>query len=237
MRHFLFLLLLFFVSGKAFAGWFECYSFKGKLAGADIHMYIQLMKIHSNNKDSTIVIGLYKYDKINTPIKLRGAILNDRTLKLTEYHNEEPSAQMVLNWGSNHLEGTWEGPQRSYSIQLQKVGYLSDLDFKRVNEPTEILMESSSSEEYLVGVYSKKATDLRAKMTSLHVIDKKTNEIRQLIKFDESDLPIGNIMTEIFSNISMIKSPKSLLINVDDGHMGGSYFMTYNESLQKYIKD
>ncbi|HNP18266.1 MAG TPA: hypothetical protein PKL31_07535 [Fulvivirga sp.] len=223
--------------GKTFAGWYECHTYRGTLAGARIHLYLQFMNIHSTSKDSIIVKGIYKYDKINEPINLRGVLLNQRVLKLTEFHDDNPFAELLMEWGKDNVDGIWNSSNKSYKIQLEKVGYLSDIDEKRVNEPTDIMMESAFKNEYLIGTYLKTTLDQRAKMTQLKVIDKKTNQLKHLIKFDNKDKPIGNVMTDIFSNVTIWKTPKALLINVDDGHMGGSFFMTYNESLHEFVID
>ncbi len=248
----LLIILLQILTLQAFAGWYECYTYKGQVAGVNVKVYIQLREINANSKDSIPVSGTYKYENINEPIVLEGYLINNKSLELIEYHDNIAFAKLTLQWGNKSLNGQWKSDQKNHKIILTETGRLIDTEREMVNNPTEILMSSSfreeyivgvyyKREEYIVGVYYKREEDYRARISELKIIDKKTNQVRHTIKFKNEDSPVGNVMTIIFKNVTAWKktdnSEKAIEIVEDDGRMGQSFFMTYNSKTNTFIKD
>jgi len=221
------------------AGWYEVYTYDGILAGKKVHFSLQFREINSTSKDSILLTGIYKYNHINEPLELRGFLINNDSLKLQEYHNEESFADITFKWNNGDLVGLWENTQKKYSVKLKNVGKLTDLDADNSNPPTEILMSTCFDNEYLVGIYEKLQSDDRAKMVALLVKSKKSNIVLQRINFDFEERPIGNVMTVIFENAitDKYKGGKMIEVTVDDGRMGESFLMKFNEQENKFILD
>src|SRR4051812_27565450 len=59
---------------KAHAGWYECYNFSGTIDKSPIMLSIQMREGFFGEKDKKDfnVIGVYKYDKNNEPVRLEG---------------------------------------------------------------------------------------------------------------------------------------------------------------------
>lgn len=237
----LLLSIVFLTTSNVFAGWYQCYTYSGQLAGSKVHLYLQLREINATSKDTIPVSGVYRYDNFNNPIILEGILVKNKSLELTEYLDKTPLARLNFLWNEESLIGTWKSERKSYKIVLAKVGSLIDTERERIIESTEILFSSSFKSEYLVGLYYKAEDDFRARMSELRVIDKKTNKVKQIIKFDKEDRPVGNVMTVIFSNVSawedITSSKKVLEIEEDDGRMGQSFSMTYDKTTDRFIKE
>ncbi len=242
MRKLLIIIFL-IISNQSFAGWYQCYSYKGQLAGMNIHMYLQLREINSESKDSVMVAGVYKYDKHNTPISLTGYLVDQEILKLSELSNEnEVTASLLLKWSEfGNIKGTWTGQlnKKRHVIKLTQIGSLIDTDSDHVNPQTKIMMGSSFKNEYLVGLYDKEKEDYRAKMLELQIIDKKSNELKYRIDFRDHIVPVGNVMTIIFANAYASESPDSISKNIemmqDDGRMGTELYLTYDLVSDSFI--
>ena len=242
MRSLLLTIILFLSTSNAFAGWFRCHVYKGQIAGAKVHMYLQLRDINAESKDTIPISGVYKYDNYNEPIELRGVLIRNKTLELIEYYNNIPSAKMSLEWNESLLVGAWVSKNKSCKMMLNKINSLIDTEREGVNSSTEILMKSSFKAEYLVGLYYKERGDQRARLSELKVISKKTNEIKQVIKFNRDEPPTGNISTIIFEAIrvweNFDKGELAIEVEVEDGgHGGQTFFMTYNKDANRFIKD
>lgn len=226
---------------QVFAGWYECYTYKGQVAGVNVKAYIQLREINATSKDSIPVSGIYKYENINEPIVLEGYLINNKSLELIEYHDNVAFAKLTLQWGNKTLDGKWESDRKNYKICLMETGKLIDTESELVNDSVDILMSSLFREEYIMATYYKSEDDYRARISELKIISKQINQVRHIIKFEHEDTPVGNIMTTIFANITAwektVDSEKSLEIVEDVGRMGESYFMTYNSKTNTFIKD
>ncbi len=237
----IFIIFLIACTSNIYAGWYRCYTYKGKLAGLDIHMYLQIREINATSKDSIPVSGVYKYDKYNEPIVLKGFLIKNKSLELIEYQNKNRIAELNFPWNKDALQGMWLSDKKKYPINLEQIGFLSDLDQDKTSKPTEILMSSSLSCDYLVGVYYKENSDNRARLSDLKIINKKNNKIKQIVSFNKKDRPVGNVSTIIFNSArvwkNIEKGEESIEIDEDDGQMGQTFFLTYNKELDKFIKD
>jgi len=238
---YLLLIASIFLTTNVFAGWYNCYSYKGQIAGANVHVYLQLMEINATSRDTIPVSGIYVYDNHNDPIELRGALIKETILDLTEYHDNVKFANLKFQWDQQSLDGLWKSDKKSYKITLTKIGSLSDLKMEYTNKPTEILMASSFREEFLIGIYYKERDDNRARLSELRILSKKTNEVNQVIKFSRNDRPVGNVSTVIFDNVraweNLDKGERAIEVDEDDGHMGQSFFITYNRENKKFIRN
>ena len=224
-----------------FAGWYKCSTYQGQIAGARVHVYLQFRDINATSNDTIPVSGVYRYDNYNDPIELRGILLKNKSLQLTEFHGNTRFAELNFQWQDKSLHGLWQSDRKSYKVSLTRIGSLSDIENQGTNEPTEILIGSSFKDEYLIGVYYKDLHDSRARLLELRIFDKKTNELRQVITFDKKDMPAGNVSTIIFSAVlareNLDKRERSIEIDEDDGRMGQSLFMTYNHETNQFIED
>ena len=240
MRHLLLITLL-SVTTNVFAGWYNCYSYKGQIADVNVHVYLQFREINATSKDTIPVSGIYKYDNHNDPIELKGILIKGKTLELSEYHNNVSTAKLNFQWHEQSLDGLWKSDKKSYKITLTKIGSLVDTKTEGINKSTEILMASSFKDEYLIGIYYKEPNDYRARLSELRILNKKTNEVKQLIAFDRNDRPVGNVSTVIFEAIrvweNLDKAERAIEVEEDDGRGGQSFFMTYNNEKNKFIKD
>ena len=228
-----------FFSNLAKAGWYEVYTYDGVLANSEVHFCIQLRAINSNNPDSILVSGLYKYNHINDPLELRGYLINNDTMILTEFHDEKPFATLKFKWGTGDISGEWSGrDDRNFKIRLSKTESLSDINSKSRNGPCDVLMGSSFLKEYLVATYEKPETSRRAYMTEIKVLSKKDHSLITKITFESENRPVGNVSTVIFANAYSFEDPesgtKTIEISVDDGRMGESFILKYDEKSNKF---
>jgi hypothetical protein len=123
MRHLLLITLL-SVTTNVFAGWYNCYSYKGQIADVNVHVYLQFREINATSKDTIPVSGIYKYDNHNDPIELKGILIKGKTLELSEYHNNVSTAKLNFQWHEQSLDGLWKSDKKSYKITLTKIGSL-----------------------------------------------------------------------------------------------------------------
>ncbi|WOK09628.1 hypothetical protein RT717_13360 [Imperialibacter roseus] len=240
-KHLILLTVALCHSSILWAGWYNCRTYEGEVAGAKVHVYLQFFDKHGASKDTIAVSGIYVYDKLNDPLVLKGSLIKSTVLELTEYHDGDAFAKLTLQWTEDSLTGTWQSSQKMHKVSLSQIGLLTDVDEAIVNPPTEILMRDSFQSDYFLAVYYKGKDDTRARMAEVRVIDKKTRVIKHIIKFEKDEWPVGNVSTVIFENIRGWEPPRvdtrALEIEVDDGHMGQSYFMTYDPVQGKFVKD
>ncbi len=243
MKHLLTTTIFFaiFSSTKAFAGWYECYNFKGTIGKYPITLSLQIRQGYFGepNKKDFNLIGVYKYDKHNDPIRLEGQ-LNTSTKKvlLYELNNKQYSAIFSFSFSETEISGTWKGKNDSQELpfHLKFVSKLIDTSESNQFDEIEILQSQALPEFYFVGRYSKSLDDDRVKMNKLQIFRKKDNSLFQTLDFTKIETATGNVMTIIYDNVDVenIRS-KKLTVSNNIGRMGGYVIITYNAKTNKFI--
>lgn len=235
-----YILLLLLLSGNTYAGWYECYNFTGKIDKYPITLSFQIREGYFGEKDKKQfnVIGVYKYDKYNNPIRLEG-IYTKKTgdLTLYELYDEKIAATFHLNLKSDSMKGYWENATKNLEVNLLFKDQLSDLSNEEFDN-RDILQYNSLKDFYFVGIY-KKDTDntYRTTMTDLKIIRKKDNTLYQTLNFDTFETGTGNLMTIIYDNVSTGFNDHQFTVSNDAGRIGGFFVVTYNEKNGKFILD
>src|SRR5690606_41496159 len=70
----LFVILLLAFVPQVYAGWYNCYNFEGKIGDYAVSLTFQYQPYYfgESEKQNLNVLGCYKYDRINTTIRLEG---------------------------------------------------------------------------------------------------------------------------------------------------------------------
>ena len=88
---------------KVFAGWYECYNFKGTINNYPISLSLQVRQGYfgeASKKDFNL-IGVYKYDKHNDPIRLEGQFnTTDQKVILYELSKNNYSATFSFEFSA-----------------------------------------------------------------------------------------------------------------------------------------
>jgi len=232
-----FLLFLFiFIAVKGYAGWYEVYNFTGKIDKFPVTFSLQVKPGYFGEpaKKDYNVIGIYKYDKFNNPIRLEGQF-DQKTNRIEVYEldkNDKISATFSLILKSNKLSGTWKNNEKQFNVILELKDKLSDLSNEQFQN-IQILQNQSLKDYYFVGVY-KKNNQSDAFMHELKIINKKTNQIFQTLNFDAIETPTGNLMTIIYDNVTTDKN-NDLIVSNSYGRVGGYLSVTYNSAKKRFI--
>lgn len=233
--------LTIFIVPKVFAGWYECYNFKGTIDKYPITLSFQVRQGYfgeAGKKDFNL-IGVYKYDKHNDPIRLEGQLnTTDQKVILYELSNNNYSATFLFDFSQNEILGTWKSKTSNKELQLH-LNFVSKLvDTLESNQCNgiEILQSKTLPDFYFVGSYSKSSDDDRAKMNKLLIFRKKDNTLFQTIDFSKVETATGNVMTIIYDNIDVEnKQSKKISVSNNVGQMGGYLIITYNGTINKFI--
>jgi len=232
MRKIIILLALFIFGQNIMAGWFECYNYSGQLGSQGIDLSIQFL---GDNKEQ--VEGVYKYNRINTPIQLVGLELKGDTINLNELNNEIVTAKLTLIIKGDSLIGTWVSLTNlnRFPIYLRLVSKLVDTLYGSTFSDVDLLFRQSTKKYYFVGTYVLNQEDSRANMAILKVIEKTTNKIAYQIYFSKNELvggEVGNVMTVIYENVVGAFFDKSgrliqIRITANLGRMGCDFPLNY----------
>lgn len=232
------LLLLFFLFAvKGFAGWYEVYNFTGKIDKFPVTFSLQVRSGYfgeSAKKDYNVV-GVYKYDKFNNPIRLEGKF-DQKNKRIEVYeldNNGKISATFSLTLKAKNLSGNWKNNQKQLNVTLQLKDKLSDLANEQF-ENIEILQFQTLKNYYFVGIYKKDSKSEDAVMKDLKIVNKKTNQTFQTLNFDAVETPTGNLMTIIFDNVSADKTNDFIIFN-SYGRVGGYLMVRYNAAKKRFI--
>lgn len=236
-------LFLFFLSlalTKAQAGWYECYNFKGTIDKYSMTLSIQVRDGYFGKKDKNDfnIIGVYKYDKQNNPIRLEGKInFKDNKALLYEISNSNYSATFEFDFSETECDGFWRNlsTNKTMPLHLNYVSKLIDTVEENQSANIEILQANSLRDFYLVGIYSKTAGEGSAHMDKLQIIKKKDNILFQTIDFSTVESKTGNVATIIYDNVEVEDlGAKKLSVWNDIGRMGGYLTITFSPKTQKF---
>lgn len=236
----IFLFLLSLSLTNVYAGWYKCYNFKGTIGEYPITLSLQVSKgfFGAKDKKDFNIIGVYKYDKHNEPIRVEGKLnFKDNKVLLYEITDNKHSATFEFNFSETKSNGIWKNLSANTTKRLHLIYVSKLIDTLEESHAAniEILQVNSLPEFYFVGDYSKTSGENRAQMTKLKIIKKKSNEIFQTIDFSKVETPTGNVMTIIFDNIGFVNSKtKEFTVSNDMGRMGGFLTIRFNSKTGKF---
>ncbi len=233
-------ILILFGFIKANAGWYECYNFSGTIDKSPITLSIQMREDYfgEKNKKDFNIIGVYKYDKNNAPIKLEGRRNSaDNKVVLYEFTNEKQTAAFEFEFSENESEGVWKNLSTAQKLpmNLKYISKITDTAQENAFSNVEILQANSLKDFYFIGVYSKNKNQADAQMTELKIIRKTDNSLFQTLNFSKIETPMGNLMTIIFDNIEADNKSRNFTIWSKVGRVGGYLTVNYNLKKKRFI--
>jgi hypothetical protein len=235
------LILLSIGFNNVYAGWYQCYNFKGFIDKYPITFSIQVRPDYfgEKTKKDYNIIGVYKYDKRNQPIRLEGKIdfATNKAL-LYEINDNKYTAVFEFNFSTTTSTGVWRNLQtnNSLSLALTYVSQLVDTVSEDPSPEVEILQSSALKDFYFTGVYTKKAGDDRAQMTDLRIMNKKDNTVFQVIDLLLVETASGNVATIVFDNVNIAddKTQKIYVTN-NVGRVGGYIIIYFDKKTKHFI--
>jgi hypothetical protein len=237
------ILIFIMATTKTYAGWYECFSYKGKIDKYPISLSFQIKEGYfgEKNKKNFNLIGVYKYDKHNNPIRLEG-VLDFKKSKVLFYEISKGkyTATFEFEFSKDKCVGVWTNLSTNQQLPLQLTNTSILIDQIQENEfnNIEILQAASLAEFYFVGVYSKKRNHDQAQMDRLKIINKKDNIVFQIIDFSKIETLTGNVKTIIFDNVEIAENKKKEFIVWNDiGRMGGYLTIEFNSKTNKFKLD
>ncbi|BFM45331.1 hypothetical protein CFS9_39720 [Flavobacterium sp. CFS9] len=237
------ILIFIIIVTKTYAGWYECFSYKGKIDKYPISLSFQIKEGYfgAKNKKHLNLIGVYKYDKRNTPIRLEGVIdFKKNKILLYEISNEKYTARFEFEFSKEKCVGVWTNLSTNQHLSLELINTSVLIDQTEENEfnDIEILQAGSLTEFYFIGIYSKKKNSDQTQMDKLKIINKNDNTVFQTIDFSKIKTVTGNIRTIIFDNVEVTGNKKKELIVWNDiGRMGGYLTIKFNVKTNKFKLD
>lgn len=225
---------------NSYAGWYKCFSYKGKIDKYPIFLSFQIKERYfgEKSKKDFNLIGVYKYDSHNNPIRLEG-ILDSKKNKilLYEINNNKYTATFEFDFSKEKCAGVWTNllTNKRLPLQLANTSVLNDDvpedEFKNID----ILQANSLDGFYFIGVYSKKKYSDTVQMDRLKIINKKDNTVFQTIDFSEIETLTGNIRTIIFDNVEITDNKKKELIVWNDiGRAGGYLIIKFDAKANRF---
>lgn len=237
------ILIFIIIVTKTYAGWYECFNYKGKIDKYPISLSFQIKEGYfgAKNKKHFNLIGVYKYDNYNTPIRLEGVIdFKKNKILLYEISNEKYTATFEFEFSKEKCVGVWTNLLANQHLSLELVNTSVLIDQTEENEfnDIEILQAGSLTEFYFIGIYSKKKNNDQTQMDKLKIINKDDNTVFQTIDFSKIKTVTGNIRTIIFDNVEITDNKKKELIVWNDiGRMGGYLIIRFNAKTNKFKLD
>jgi hypothetical protein len=234
------LMILLLSCAKTYAGWYECYNFKGTIGKDSVLLSIQIREgsVGEGDKKEFNIAGVYKYDKQNNPLKLEGTInFNAYQVLLYEMNKGKQTATLRFDFYKNECSGFRKdlSTNQESALHLSFVSEFSDKNRENNFNNISILQTNSFKEFYFIGVYSKEAGEERAHMDQLKIISKKDNTLFQIIDFSSVESQTGNIKTIIFDNVEITDDKKKEFVVWNDaGRMGGLLTVKFNPKLNKF---
>ncbi|WP_264550614.1 hypothetical protein [Flavobacterium sp. N2038] len=236
-------LIFLMIITNTYAGWYECFSYKGKIDKYPISLSFQIKDGYfgEKKKKDLNLIGVYKYDNYNNPIRLEGTIdFKKNKVLLYEISNGKYTATFEFEFSKEKCEGVWTNLSTNKKLPLELTNSSILIDQIEENKfcNIEILQAASLAEFYFVGVYSKKENHDKAQMDRLKIISKKDNTVFQVIDFSKIETLTGNVITIIFDNVEVFDPKKKEFIVWNDvGRMGGYLTITFNVKTNKFKLD
>ena len=238
------LLLMCSTVTKVSAGWYQCFNFKGNIGAYPITLSMQIREGYfgEKNKRSYNLIGVYKYDKFNTPIRLEGRLdtVSNKAV-LYETVNDVQTAVFEFKFSEKGCTGVWRSSKmarQSLPLALNLVSKIADVNKGTSFSNTDVLQFESLPELYFVANYSKTKGLDQAQMNQLKIIRKKDNSLYQTLSLENVEAQTGNVMTIIYDNVTVIdKKRKTLGISANMGKDINPLMISYNSKSGRFYFD
>lgn len=225
---------------KVCAGWYECYNFKGKVDKYPISLSIQVMEDYFGEKEKKDfnVIGVYRYDKYNEPIRLEGKF-NFQTKKVLLYEitNKKRTATFEFDFSERQSNGVWKNllTNKILQLQLNYISKLIDTEEACQYSNIEIIQSKTLDNFYFIGIYSKVKGEYKAKMDKLKIVSRNDNSEFQILDFSKLENLVGNVSTPIYDNLEITNvKNKEFTIMEDVGKYGGDITIRFDSKRQKF---
>ena len=237
------IIILLCLSSTVSAGWYECYNFKGSIDDYAITFSIQYRPGYFGASPDLNTIGVYKYDRHNTPIRTKGTWTKaDGVMEVAELDGDgNATAFFRLEESAPGVwRGTWKlvGGDRERQVELHLTSQLDDREQEYVFNGIEMLQAMSLPDYYFVGVYAKDSSPNRnAYMTTLKIIRKQDGSVFQTLSFEDYFDDVGNVSTIIYDNVEQIgaaEASNGFILWCDVGRMGGYYDVTFNATTNRF---
>jgi hypothetical protein len=251
MRDSKFKIAILFYATLCWGGWYECYNFNGTIGKYPINASFQIMDRAFSKSAHYKVIGNYKYKSKNNPILLYGCFdVTNRKMRIYEvkknlingvFYNNIDTTHLdsiaVFNFifDTNTINGSWINliTNQELPLNLNLTAQFKDFSSNDGNSEIPIVQSFSTSDKYFVGEYVYNPhIDERGRMKCLKVYNKRTDTLIQVIDFTEYSVPIGNVSTPIYNNISITHEGFWIWANL--GPMGTEVYFTFNSKQNYY---
>ena len=142
------IIILLFVSSTVSAGWYECYNFKGHIDSYPVSFSLQYRPGYFGASPDLNIIGVYKYDRHNTPIRTKGTWTKaDGVMVVHELDGDGNSTAIFRLEESAHgvWRGTWKlaGGDREREVELHLTSQLDDREQEYAFNGIEMLQAMS----------------------------------------------------------------------------------------------
>lgn len=228
-------------STKLYAGWYECYNFKGTIANYPITLSLQVRQGFFGEKDKKDfnLLGVYKYDKHNKPIKLEGKLQGQKVL-LYELDSNKYTAIFSFTLTETECNGIWtnELSKNKLNVHLTFISKLVDTSESTQFKNIEILQSNSLKDYYFIGIYSKISGADHTKMNKLTIRKKTDSSIFQTLDFSKVESETGNVMTIIYDNVEITNSKTNeFTISNREGRIGSYLIVKYSKKNKRFKLD
>ena len=238
------LLLLCLSVTKVSAGWYECFNFKGHIGTYPITLSMQNREGYfgEKSKRNFNLIGIYKYDKFNTPIRLEGKLdkVSNKAI-LYETVNNAHTAVFEFSFSERGCTGVWRSSKetkQSLPLTLNFVSKIADLNTGSAFSNIDVLQFESLPAFYFVANYSKIKGHDQAQMKNLKIIRKKDNSLYQTLSLENVEAQTGNVMTIIYDNVTVIdEKRKTLGVSANIGKDINPLTISYNSKSGRFYFD
>ncbi len=237
------ILVSFCATTNAYAGWYECYNFEGTIGKFPVTLSMQVRKGYFGKpaKKKFNVIGIYKYNKYNSPIKLEG-IFDEHNKQVTLYEVTGKNYSAVLQFGFSEKQcaGIWQNKAtlNKLPVSLMFVSKLLDLERKQAFSSVDILQAQSLTRFYFIACYDKVNSADKAVLSELKIIQKSNGKIFQVIDLSKIDDAIGNVITVIYDNLEVVDAKKQIVgLSRNVGNDQAPLLIKWNTASRRFMLD
>jgi hypothetical protein len=202
-----------FLTGNAFAGWYQVTNYVGYIGKYPVHLSVQKHEFGSGLSAE----GSYYYDKHMEPIPLYGKYTSEGRLSLCEIHSDADFQRIIYHGSSvgfetdacpfqltineNSAIGQWRDADHVLDVTLKVVGSLSDVGpHASVVGTVEIPFWGKTMRHSFLGVYE--TADGGIIFKKIKIIRKSTGHVVQELTLQDQDCALGFYMTPIYENIA-----------------------------------
>ena len=234
------------LSNAVSAGWYECYNFKGSIDDYAITFSIQYRPGYFGASPDLNMIGVYKYDRHNTPIRTKGTWTKADGVMVVDELDGDGNSTAVFRLEESApgvWRGTWKLTEggRERQVELHQTSQLDDREQEYAFNGIEMLQAMSLPDYYFIGVYEKDSSpNSNAYMTALKIVRKQDGSVFQTLSFEDYFHDVGNVSTIIYDNVEQIGTDEvsnGFILWCDVGRMGGYYDVTFDAAINRFEID